>query len=645
MKTQLLFYCCCFLCTFTFSQHELWGTVSNGGQFGHGFIFKSDSIGQNLVIVHHFDSLDGSNPGALLAGADNKLYGLTAAGGINGDDLYSGGVLYEYDLTTSLFRVIQHFGPANTEITGIRPSGDGYIGLMQMPSGLVYGQISGQYQTGVIFTFNPVTDAIATALSIPTFQGGNTNQTLGNRIVGPLYLHTDGFLYGTTHTNSQCPVPSPNLGSIIRINPGTNAFSIRHLSPCNTVNGYRFDSQFTTYNDELYSVTKVGGANNFGVIYAFNTTTNAYVNKYDFEGGLLGYQPSTMVKAANGKFYGTAYGGLPEPNLATGGGILFEFNPGADPGDQFTKKIDFLYGNGSSADVGPYPFSLIDGTNGNLYGVTPYGIFEYNITLNETHPSGRFPLGLSLDLPATPSLTAVCRKPSYAVANDTALVACTGSDVSFDLQSDNTLTYVWRKGGIPDASQTSGVLTFSGISSDDEGTWIAEMTNVCGTTTGPSVTIAVNETNVPTVSQNGPLLSSTAATNYQWIDCTNGNTAINGATSQVFAPAANGTYAVVTTSGDCQDTSACFVLDDLGLDNQQQLLISLYPNPASDEVQVLTDGSVIVHSVSVLSTTGQIVVKGTSTTLDVASLEAGTYFIVAETTSGNWYGKFVKTAR
>jgi hypothetical protein len=157
MKTFLLlgfFFC---LTGTVLSQRELWGTVSNGGNYGHGYIFKSDSVGNNLVIVHHFDSINGSNPGALLAASDNKLYGLTSAGGHNGGGLFSAGTFFEYDMTTSEFKVHQHFGPGNTEISGYMPAGDGFRTLTEVSPGLVYGQIRGDYTSGVVFAFNTTT--------------------------------------------------------------------------------------------------------------------------------------------------------------------------------------------------------------------------------------------------------------------------------------------------------------------------------------------------------------------------------------------------------------------------------------------------------------------------------------------------------
>lgn len=644
MKTFFIFCFCC-LATLTYSQRELWGTVSNGGNYGHGYIFKTDSIGNNLGIVHHFqETINGRNPGALLAASNNKLYGLTSSGGQYAQGLFSGGVFYEYDLSTSVFKVLQEFGPGSPQITGRRPAGDGLRTLTEVYPGVIYGQIQGAYQTGVVFSWNAASQSISTVLTIPTFQGGAGNSTLGNRLEGTLYFAPDGYLYGTTYANSQCPIPNPNFGSIVKIDPVTNAFSVCYLCPCNGNNGFQYDNQYTSYNNKLYSVTKMGGANgNKGVIYSFDPATNTYTNKYSFLGGLTGLRPSTMVKAANGKFYGTADGGTPEPNLSSGGGILFEFDPATDV---FTRKLDFIYGNGFYMNVGPFPFSLINGNNGKLYGITANGVFEYNPSLNVTAAKGRLPINMGWYSAATPALTSVCRKPSFSIVNDTTFNTCAGSSVTFAINSNNAVNYAWTQNGGVITSQTTPTLSLANLTAADNGTWSCTMTNACGTTTVAQVKVLVN-TNAALVTQQGLQLHANAADTYQWVDCDNGNAPLNGETNQSFTPSSNGHYAVITNNSSCRDTSACYAYLITGLTNTSKEIkrLSVFPNPVSNELNLGIKESLVIKAVTVTNTTGQVVLQGKSKTLDVTTLKPGIYFVLVETTTGNWNGRFAKTDR
>jgi hypothetical protein len=642
MKTLFTFFLLTQITFMSFAQRELWGTVSTGGNYGHGYIFKTDSIGEQLEVMHHFDSIHGKNPSALLSFSNNKLYGTTAYGGqMAGTTIYQGGTFFSYDLTTNTYTVLQDFGPENTTISGFYPAGDGMVSLTAGANGLLYGHIRfGSPTRGHVYTYDPATGIISSAVPIPTYLGETFNTPQGNLLAGPLYQSPDGFMYATTVANSQCPITSPYRGSIIRIDPATNAYSIRYLNPCSTTDGYQYQSQYVMHNDQLYGVSKAGGAyGDYGVIYAFQPATNTYIKKHDFEGGALGKQPLPMIQsAANGKFYGVAYGGTPEPNLANGGGILYEFDPVLDT---FIKKLDFLLGTGSYLEVGPYPFSLINGFNGKLYGVTPNGVFSYDLALNTTQPAARFPIDLGWGVPDSPSLTAVCRKPGFVPFSDTTITSCTGGSYTQWLHSENATSYVWKHNGTADSEQTADSLSFTDFSTADAGTWTAEMTNVCGTTISAQITIHIQTGIAAVITQNGTALQSTTAADYQWIDCAAGNAPINGANAQTFVPGINGAYAVITTTNGCPDTSTCFVLDDLGLSNPASLShLSIYPNPVGAELQILSELTVL--SAEVLSTTGQCVLKGDSAILPVAILQPGTYFLRVETVQGNWHGKFVK---
>ena len=70
-----------FILNFSFSQREIWGTVKNTGQYNYGYIFKTDSIGDNIEIVHQFDNTEGRFPGPIIQAFNGKLYGLTERGG------------------------------------------------------------------------------------------------------------------------------------------------------------------------------------------------------------------------------------------------------------------------------------------------------------------------------------------------------------------------------------------------------------------------------------------------------------------------------------------------------------------------------------------------------------------------------------
>jgi len=73
------------------------------------------------------------------------------------------------------------------------------------------------------------------------------------------------------------------------------------------------------------------------------------------------------------------------------------------------------------------------------------------------------------------------------------------------------------------------------------------------------------------VTQSGvQLTADQAGVSYQWLDCDNGYAVISGETNQTYSPTATGNYAVQVTSGGCSDTSACFTVSIVGLEDLLQ---------------------------------------------------------------------------
>jgi hypothetical protein len=97
------------------------------------------------------------------------------------------------------------------------------------------------------------------------------------------------------------------------------------------------------------------------------------------------------------------------------------------------------------------------------------------------------------------------------------------------------------------------------------------------------------------------LTADMAGVSYQWIDCDNANQPIDGETSQQFSASATGNYAVIVTSGDCVDTSACYNVIIVGTKDVQIFSdLKVYPNPASDHF-VIEPGRLIGNGVITVS--------------------------------------------
>ena len=614
------------------AQKEFWGTVQTTGNNGDGYIFRTNATGDNLTIVHHFlSATSGRLPsGKFIPVGNKKLYGLTIQGGLG-----SNGTLYEYDLEIDSLRTLVNFDTLSfPPYITTRPDNGVAVGLIEASPGILYGQ----FNTGdpsVIFSYTIATGKISIVAAIPNPLGSNF-------IRRPMYKGSDGFIYATTHNQSLCGSSSPRANAIIRIDPATNSLTTLYRNPCSTAEGLWYSTPFIEENaTEWYSIAEEGGTANKGVVFSFNSLTNTYTKKYDFEGGIQGGAPNVpLIKADNGKIYGTAiYGAADPPNFPGGSGIIFEYDPTAST---YQKKLDFRYGTGSSALVGINGILKLKGSNNKLYGITRDGIFEYDVITNVTRAAGRFGVGMRPSSYGTHTIAEICRPPAYKYYSVKTYTKCEGESLHLDLQCTNATSIVWKHNNVVDASRTTSVLDFTSITPADTGTWICELTNECGTTIPPSIKLNFNSK--PAVVLNNNILQAPVADSYQWVDCQNDYELLENETSQSFTATASGQYAVIVTNGICKDTSACSTVTITSVNELlAQEKLSLYPNPATDRLELQVKGDIRIMSVQIVALTGETVISGVADRIvDVSSLKPGFYFISAQTSQGNWNGKFIK---
>ncbi|MEZ4937993.1 MAG: T9SS type A sorting domain-containing protein [Crocinitomicaceae bacterium] len=149
-------------------------------------------------------------------------------------------------------------------------------------------------------------------------------------------------------------------------------------------------------------------------------------------------------------------------------------------------------------------------------------------------------------------------------------------------------------------------------------------------TTFPSIDINVSVSGAT-------LTADQSGANYQWIDCNNSNVAIQGATSQSFQANQNGSYGVVLEVGMCMDTSICYSITTLGLEEQigGKPEIRVYPNPSNGEMKLDVKKN---GKLQIISSAGQLVFE---TELQPGSrdlkldLESGIYYMHYQTTTNH----------
>ncbi len=185
-------------------------------------------------------------------------------------------------------------------------------------------------------------------------------------------------------------------------------------------------------------------------------------------------------------------------------------------------------------------------------------------------------------------------------------------------------------------------------SDTDTPTFALNNTNGCDSL----ITLNLNLVKIDTsVSKSGSTLESNASNaDYQWLNCENNDyTVIQGATGQSFNPDQSGNYAVQITKEGCLDTSSCRQVSTAGLNSKQTggtNVVSVYPNPFEDVVQVRLAKTYEEVQVSIRAVSGKVLQKATHSnakTLNMAlDQPKGLYFMTILTPDNQTVIKLMK---
>jgi uncharacterized repeat protein (TIGR03803 family) len=136
----------------------------------------------------------------------------------------------------------------------------------------------------------------------------------------------------------------------------------------------------------FYGVT-AGGANREGTVYEL-TLEGKIITLYNFcsqTDCIDGEGPSGIIQAADGNLYGTTYGGGPNRSQDCDGcGTVFKITPSGT----FTSLYSFCSQANCADGLNPSS-GLVQASNGNFYGTTPFGGANNHGTVFEITPAGK----------------------------------------------------------------------------------------------------------------------------------------------------------------------------------------------------------------------------------------------------------------
>jgi len=138
------------------------------------------------------------------------------------------------------------------------------------------------------------------------------------------------------------------------------------------------------------------------------------------------------------------------------------------------------------------------------------------------------------------------------------------------------------------------------------GTYLDEFSGIGGCDSFLVVHLSINNPDTSITINGATLTSNEPGATYQWIDCDAGNLPVPGENGQAFTPSVNGNYAVILTQNGCYDTSACYAVTSVGLENISLAKeITVFPNPVDAILQCKSP--VTIELAEIINSLGQCV--------------------------------------
>lgn len=166
-------------------NNKLYGMTQTGGLYSDGVIFSFDTNGSGLTNLYTFDCTPSFNGGGVPYGdltlVKNKLYGMTASGGVYPSPQ---GVVFSIDTDGAAYDTLMTFNVTN----GALPHGS-----LTLMGGKLYGMTQGGGVTnyGLIFSIDTTSGTLGYHTII------ELNDSIGDGPEGSLIL-ANGILYGMT---------------------------------------------------------------------------------------------------------------------------------------------------------------------------------------------------------------------------------------------------------------------------------------------------------------------------------------------------------------------------------------------------------------------------------------------------------------
>ncbi|MFT5818994.1 MAG: hypothetical protein ACI8ZM_000216 [Crocinitomix sp.] len=141
------------------------------------------------------------------------------------------------------------------------------------------------------------------------------------------------------------------------------------------------------------------------------------------------------------------------------------------------------------------------------------------------------------------------------------------------------------------------------------------------------IDISINDSEFPMLISNEPEGGSIS---YQWIKC-DPFEIIDGATEIDYTAIEDGAYAVIIEKEFCIDTSECYSIIGLGIENPVINDVNIYPNPSNGQITIelaesVENGEIILYN-NLGAIVSRVYIENNAATFDFSGLSNGIYLV------------------
>jgi uncharacterized repeat protein (TIGR03803 family) len=371
------------------SDGNFYGTSGDRGVYNAGTIFRLRPDG-TVVPLYTFRGPDGDHPSALIQATDGNLYGTTISGGVNGT-----GTIFRMTLAgivTTLYAFPTYRGSPSAPL--LQATDGNFYGTT------VWG---GDFGWGSIFRMTPAgIVTILRSFRSEGNEGGRPIAALTQGADGNLYGSTENCIFRMTldgaftllHASSTCclaalvQAPDGNFygtewyndrsshGSVFRMTP-LGAVTVVHAFTGGADGDGPVAALALAADGSLFGTTPAGGTLGRGVVFRI-TTAGAFAVVHSFTGWLDGANPRTsLIQAGDGNLYGTT-----QAEGAFAQGTIFRM--------RLDGAVTTLHAFKAGPDGAHPGAALLQAADGSFYGTTQYGGTYDHGTIFRLTPGGAF---------------------------------------------------------------------------------------------------------------------------------------------------------------------------------------------------------------------------------------------------------------